>query len=331
MHILALAAAVSLAATASANPVNLERRATDFRVLPFSFSDLPRPLLGSATIDSVPNSNLVRGLDAGVRQNGQGIRLTLKKGGGGTAAVAPRGLYPGEAACSQVYFPDIDYKGVAMTFYTLASDSVSSQQGYQDEIDFEYFGSPYYLQINYFEKGRGGHELITSNGGKNNRMCIVNTGSEVRWYVYDDLVSAVPVSLGKQWVWFTVWEFGGPPTSPSFSMDVQAFSLFKISNLKPVPSPWPAANNCAPSRECSGDMSKIGLQTNANSGLSIQMYRGSSTFRACNFAPASSYVEMCLPTLRGGDKVAAYDKNGKEIVLDWVHTPPSGNYRKIKL
>ncbi|KAJ3118032.1 hypothetical protein HDU96_004271 [Phlyctochytrium bullatum] len=336
MHVLLSAAALFLALTASANPVTLERRATDFKVVALSYSDLPKPLLGNSGISSVPDSHVVRGMDAGVKHYEKGIRLTLKRGSGGTAAVAPRGLNPGEMACSQIFFPDYDYSGVAMTFYTIESDKISNQRGHQDEIDFEFFGSPYRLQINHFQKGKGGHEIMTQQGGKANKLCIVNTGREVRWYVYDNLVSAVPVTLGKQWVWFTIWETKGhpccgPAKANSWSMDVQEFSVFKLTSpLKPVPYPWPSPNNCAPTRDCPETMTKFGLQTNAG-GVSVQLYTADKTFKACNFAPPSTYIEFCLPKLRGGDKVAAYGKDSKEIKLDWAHQPPSGNYYKIKL
>ncbi|KAJ3118034.1 hypothetical protein HDU96_004273 [Phlyctochytrium bullatum] len=339
MHLVSIAAALCFAVTASANPVSLERRDTQYTLS--TFTSLPGDLAGSSLVGG---SNVVLGKDAGVTPYGGGIRLTLNRGGGGTAAVAPRGLNPGEAACTRVSFPGNDYSGIVLAFYSIESDSISYQRGQQDEIDFEFLGRTSRLQFNYFKKGAGNHEFTVYPGGKSNDLCIVNTGSVIRWYWNGNKAYERYDNLGKQWVWFTVWDTTGiwdccgAPTAWSWSMDVQQYSVFTLGSSPapgpgPAPSPnrpWPAENNCAASRDCSLDYSKFGIITSA-SGVSIQMYTGDKTFKPCYYAAPSSYVEFCLPKLQSGDKVAAYDNAGREIVLNWASKAPQGNYYQFRL
>ncbi|KAJ3118033.1 hypothetical protein HDU96_004272 [Phlyctochytrium bullatum] len=349
MHILSFVA-FFLAATAAANPVTLERRDKEFTVK--KFTNLPEDLKGAKFVEG---SNRIRGKDAGVTQiNDQGVRLRLKKGGGGTAAVAPRELKPGEVACERVNFPqgNRDYQGVAMTFYSIESDKESSQNGRQDEIDFEYFGQYERLQINYFTKGTGGNEQILEGRGKKvNDLCIVNTGSELRWYVDGKLSSRKDGKNAKlnskQWVWFTIWETEkvgsqccGHAVSDSWTMEVLQFSIFQLKGTLPKPSnaprpsrKFPAANNCKATVACDSSLSKFGLNT-AASDVKVKMIAGSKTFEPCKNAPANTYIEFCMPKLQKGDKVVAVTGTGsnkKETELKWATENPKGNYYGFRL
>ncbi|KAJ3118044.1 hypothetical protein HDU96_004283 [Phlyctochytrium bullatum] len=183
-----------------------------------------------------------------------------------------------------------------------------------------------------------GMPYVLANDQKTVNLCIVNTGSEVRWYVGGKLAKAVPARLeSPQSVWFTMRETKGdsccgkPKVDREYwIMELTSLTMFKLN--KPF-KPAPIRVICKPSRKCADSMSKVGVAANKDSGVSVQMYRGSQTFNACKDKPVppGGYREFCLPKLRPGDKLAAYDKNGNQIVLDWVHTPPSGNYYKFQL
>ncbi|KAJ3109226.1 hypothetical protein HDU96_007278 [Phlyctochytrium bullatum] len=333
MHILPLVT-FFLAATATANPVTLERRDKDFAVK--KFKNLPKDLEGAKFVDG---SNRIRGKDAGVTQiDGQGVRLKLSKGKGGTAAVSLRKLAHGEAACEKVYFAqkNMDYQGVAMTFYTIESQTNSTQDHEQDEIDFEYFGQYERLQTNYFKKGRGGNEVLVGGGKKTNDLCIANTGSQLRWYVDGNLVRSQDANLGNQYVWFTIWETekvgsqccgSESPNINSWMMEVLEFSFFQLPSRK-----FPAANNCKAKVTCDSNFSKFGLSAGA-SPVKVKMIAGSKTFEPCKDVPAKSYREFCLPKLQKGDKVVATGTGGdkKETELKWATQTPQGNYYRFRL
>ncbi|KAJ3098457.1 hypothetical protein HDU97_003998 [Phlyctochytrium planicorne] len=202
---------------------------TPINVAPFT-SALPVGLSATA----IAGSSVVNGI-SGAASVGTGMRMTLAKGGGGVSAVAPRGFKAGEAACAKIKFPGTDYSGVAMTFYSIGSNTNSAQSGSEDEIDFEFLGSANRAQFNYFKKGAGGHEFLVTPTGNTMDLCMANTGTSIKWFVNGQLALEKADSLGDMFVWFTIWETAGlwdccgTAIAPDFTMDVQQFSVFKLA------------------------------------------------------------------------------------------------------
>ncbi|KAJ3097795.1 hypothetical protein HDU97_004531 [Phlyctochytrium planicorne] len=193
---------------------------TPIGVAPFT-SKLPAGLKATA----IAGTSVINGI-SGAAKVGAGMRLTLKKGGGGVSAVAPRGFRVGEAACAKIKFPGTNYNGVAMTFYSIGSNTNSAQSGKEDEIDFEFLGSANRAQFNYFKKGAGGHEFMITPAGNTMDLCMANTGKAIRlvaffpafpkfellinklycrWFVNGKLALEKVDNLGNMFVWFTIW------------------------------------------------------------------------------------------------------------------------------
>ena len=85
-----------------------------------------------------------------------------------------------------------------MAFYGLASNTVSSQDKTEDELDFEYLGDPTKLWLNYFEKGVGRHEASMTVPA-NRTVCLANYGEVVTWYVDGSEVRKDTVQLGPMY------------------------------------------------------------------------------------------------------------------------------------
>ncbi|KAJ3095082.1 hypothetical protein HDU97_007313 [Phlyctochytrium planicorne] len=369
MPIIALSAAVSigmLAFSATAKPLAsafpsdttlsgpLDRRGNPITVS--YFEKLPSEISNAVRIDG---SNVINGNWGASNPSPNLMRLNLNKGGGGVSAVAPRGLKVGEAACSQIYFPGTDYHGVSMTFYSIGSDSNSSNNGKEDEIDFEYLGDPLRMQFNYFVLGKGGHEFYVYPKTTTVDLCMANTGTSIK------------ETAG-------IWNCCGTAVSPNFIMDVKQFSVFTLNGVvtttksaststtktavasstttktttvvassttavastttKPVgtsttstvtstpttPSTFPPANNCVNNIQCDNTFARVGIINNSPNTVSIRLVRGSTTFNACSSMP-KWYGEMCVPAFQAGDLFIA-NNGGKDVVLDWTKVTPGGNY-----
>ncbi|KAJ3118045.1 hypothetical protein HDU96_004284 [Phlyctochytrium bullatum] len=361
MRILYLAAAFFLAATASADfqgPTEIEGPPdgpTDLDSIKpkkvvhantFPRSSLPDELRGNGVVQITSKSNRLwseyEEPKDGVMQAGdKGVRLWLQKGKRLTAVRAIEKLYPRGGVCAVIDFPFSDnFEGLMFSFYTSQSTTYrSGRNGEKDDIDFNFLGKRTSLRAKFRQPDGMSSPLFIPNDKPRTpvTLCLVNTGSEVRWYVEGKLAKAEPASVPSQWVWFILRESGSDPCcgkqwprETAWSLEIKALTTFTLK--KPIKA-VPINVICAPSRKCADSMSKVGVAANKNSGVSVQMYRGSQTFNACKDKPVppGGYREFCLPKLRPGDKLAAYDKNGTPIPLNWAAQKPQGNYYKFQL
>ncbi|KAJ3118042.1 hypothetical protein HDU96_004281 [Phlyctochytrium bullatum] len=358
MHILFLAVVLFFAVTVSASrfegPTVIEELPdgpnliVDPPVLltaQYPFSSLPAELREKGMIEINPQGNqlvpeigFARQYDGGVVMIGLDHEVEIQDF---MAVSTTQRFRRGEGVCAILNFFQQQYdsyRSLAISFYTSESSNPRvKQNGKMDSIEFSFWGSAKKLRAKYFRKGTSrlppGRSYVLENNQDRVNLCIVNTGSEVRWYVGGKLAKAVPAKLeSPQWVWFTMQDTKnsrccGKGRSNWSAVNIEAMTAFKLKK------PLPIRVVCAERQKCDDKLTKVGIAANKNSGVSVDLYSGSKTYQACKDVPVppDGYREFCLPKLRPGDKLAAYDKNGNQIVLDWVHTPPSGNYYRFKL
>ncbi|KAJ3095083.1 hypothetical protein HDU97_007314 [Phlyctochytrium planicorne] len=310
---------LALAPVTFSSPVSVHRRSSNYYAN--SFTSLPAEI---ADAGFVKYSNIVTGTLNAVGNESYGyVKLSLPKGGGAATAVSTRAFNAGEAACSRLYFPSKDYGGVAMTFYTIASNSVSSNDGTKDEIDFEFLGNSTAFQINYFKKGSGGHEARFTVNTTTTDLCIVNSGSMIKWYVNGAKIAEKTDVLGSMYVWWTMWETTGHwdccgvETASSFEMQIKQFSIYTLGT-------FPSTNSCTASTTCSPSFSKIGITNNAAYNATVTFQRAFQFFNVCSSLP-KGYSEMCIPGLISGDNLTA-TANAVVATLDWTKVKAQGNF-----
>ncbi|KAI9141896.1 hypothetical protein BKA69DRAFT_1124579 [Paraphysoderma sedebokerense] len=170
-----------------------------------------------------------------------GVDVVIAKtanGEGGASLVSETSIKTG-TFCATISLPSDNYGGVAMTFYGLSRNSPSNNLGQDDEQDFEFKGNTGRMQTNIFKNGKQQpveHKFAPKGTYK---MCLVNTGKEVKYFVNDKELtqSRKPVGLTKDiFAWFSIWLTNtgwpnccGKAEATQWIQTIDNFSVYKAS------------------------------------------------------------------------------------------------------